>query len=69
MTGNVRTMTNRNIVNTPKNADIGGDEAHRVKVMEHMRLNIPQAVMLALTELTSTMALTRQLDKESYIQQ
>lgn len=62
-------MTNRNIVNPLKNVDIGGDGTHSLKVMEHMRLNLPQAIMLALTELTSTMALTRQSDKKSYIQQ
>lgn len=57
-------MTNRNIVNPLKNVDIGGDGAHSVKVTEHMRLNISQAIMLALTALTSTMALTRQLHKK-----
>lgn len=52
-------MTNRNIVNPLKNVDIGGDGAHSVKVTEHMRLNIPQAIILALSVLTSTMALTK----------
>lgn len=69
MTGNVQTMTNRNIVSSLKKAGIGEDEAHSVKVTEHMRLNLPQAIILALTALTSTVALTRQLQNKSYIQQ
>lgn len=62
-------MTNRNIVNSLEKVGIGEDEARSVKVTEQIRLNIPQAVILALTVLTSTMALTRQLQKKSYLQQ
>lgn len=72
MTGNVQTMTNRNIENSLKKVGIGKDGAHSVKVTEHMRLKVPKAIILALTALTSTMALRRQLTKkkkESYIQQ
>lgn len=62
-------MTNRNIVNSLEKVGVGEDEARSVKVTEQIRLNIPQAVILALTVLTSTMALTRQLQKKSYLQQ
>lgn len=50
-------MTNRNIINPLKNVDTGRDGAHSVKVIEHMKLNIPQAIMLILTAQKSTTAL------------
>lgn len=57
-------MTNSSIINPLKNVDTGMDGAHCVKVMEHMRLSIPQAITLALTVQRSTMALAKQLHQK-----
>lgn len=62
-------MTNRDIVSSLRKAGTDEDEAHSVKVTEHMRLNVPEAIILPLTGLTSTVALTRQLQNKSYLQQ
>lgn len=43
-------MTNRDIINPLKNVDTGRDGAHSVKVMEHMKLNIPQPIILVLSQ-------------------
>lgn len=61
-------MTHRNVANSLIKVGTGEDDAHSAKVTEHMRLKVPQAIILALTELTTTMALTRQLQKTPYIQ-